>query len=184
MRNLVTALLTTGALLGAAGSASAVTASNTFTVSVTVNKTCSVAATSLGFGNYTPGVASVTAISTVSVNCTKGTTYTVGLDKGTTAGGTVAQRLMVQSGGTSTLQYNLCTTAAVPATGLCNGATLWGDGTTGTITQSGTGTGMGVGNVQSLTVYGGLPDNAVNQAAAVNGVSNGYSDVVTVNVNY
>jgi spore coat protein U-like protein len=184
MRNLVTALLTTGALLGVAGSASAVTTTSTFTVSATVLKTCSVSSGNLGFGNYTPGAGAVTATSTVAVNCTKGTTFTVALNGGTTAGGTVAQRLMLQTAGSSTLQYNLCTTA-VTAAGLCNGAaTAWGDGTLSTVTQPGTGAGMGAGNAQNFTVNGGLPDNATNQTAAVVGASTLYSDVVTVTVTY
>src|SRR5215469_5334034 len=84
MRNLLTALLATGALLGAAGSASATTVGTSFTVSATVLKTCSVAATNLGFGNYVPGSGVVpTATSTISVNCSKGTGFTVALDKGT-----------------------------------------------------------------------------------------------------
>ena len=184
MRNLLTALLATGALLGAAGSASAATVGTNFTVSTNVLKTCSVAAANLGFSNYTPGSGPQTATSTISVNCTKGTTFTVALDKGTTAGGTVAQRLMAQGGGAGTLQYNLCT-AAVTAAGACNGATLWGDGTGGTITQAGVGAGMGAGNVQNLTVNGGLPDNAFNQAAPVAASgSSAYTDTVGVTVTY
>jgi len=183
MRNVITALLTTGALLGAAGSASALTATNTFTVSATVLKTCSVSAGNLGFGSYTPGAGALTATSTVTVNCTKGTTYTVALNGGSTVGGTVAQRLMLQTAGTSTLQYNLCTTAPL-ATGLCNGSTAWGDGTGSTITQSGTGAGMGGGNATAFTVNGGLPDSGPNQTAAVVGASTVYSDVVTVTVTY
>src|SRR5215472_2657744 len=76
MRNLLTALLTTGALLGAAGSASAATVGTSFTVSATVLKTCSVSAANLGFGNYTPGSAPQSAQSNISVNCTKGTGFT------------------------------------------------------------------------------------------------------------
>lgn len=184
MRNVLTALLTAGALLGAAGSASAANpATATFTVSATVLKTCSVSATNLGFNNYTPGGGAQIATSTIAVSCTKGTGFQVALNAGSTAGGTVAQRLMLQTAGTGTLQYNLCTTAVTPA-GACNGATLWGDGTNGTIIQSGTGAGLGVGNIQSLTVNGGLPDNGFNQGATVAGASTLYSDLVTVSVAY
>jgi spore coat protein U-like protein len=185
MRKLLTALLTTGALLGAAGSVSALTTGTSFTVSATVLKTCSVTATNLGFPNFTPGSGPQTATSTISVNCTKGTGFTVALDKGTTAGGTEAQRLMAQGGGgTGTLQYNLCTTAVL-ASGLCNGASAWGDGTGGTITQAGTGAGMAAVNAQTLTVNGGLPDNAFNQAAAVAASGSSlYSDTVAVTVTY
>jgi len=185
MRKLLTALLTTGALLGAAGSAAALTVGTSFTVSATVLKTCSVAATNLGFGNYVPGSGVVpTATSTISVNCSKGTGFTVALDKGTTAGATITQRLMLQTAGAGTLQYNLCT-AAVTAAGACNGATLFGDGTGGTNAPTGTGAGMGAGNVQTVTVFGGLPDNAFNQAAPVAASgSSAYTDTVGVTVTY
>ena len=183
MRNVITAFVATGALLGGTVSAWAANpATATFTVSATVLKTCSVTATNLGFGSYTPGVAALTATSTVTVSCSNGTTYTVALDKGTTAGGTVAQRLMLETGGTSTLQYSLCTSPAVA--GVCPANTAWGDGNNGTVTQGGTGAGMAAVNAKAFTVNGGLPDNAFNQAAQVNGVSTAYSDLVTVSVAY
>ena len=125
------------------------------------------AANPLGFGNYTPGSGALAANTTVNVKCTKGTTFTVALNGGTTAGGTISQRLM--SNGTDTLQYNLYTTAAF--------ATLFGDGTTGS-TMPGTGT--GIATAVALTVFGSLPDNATNQ-----NVSTGaYSDTINVTVTY
>jgi spore coat protein U-like protein len=172
MRNVVTAFLTAGAMLGAASGASAASATTTFTVSASVLKTCSVSASNLAFGNYTPGAGALTATSSVSVLCTNGTTFTTALNGGTTTGGTVAQRLMAQSAGTGTLQYNLYTTAAH--------SIVWGDGTGSSVTESGTGAGMASGNAQSLTVFGQLPDNATNQAAPVAA----YSDVITVTVTY
>lgn len=177
MRNVLTALLTTGALLGAAGGASAAsTTTTTFTVSASVLKTCSVTATNLGFGNYTPGGGALTSTSTVSVLCTNGTSFTTALNAGSTTGGTVAQRLMAESGGSGTLQYNLYTTAAH--------STVWGDGTSSSVTQAGTGAGMAAADAQSLTVYGQLPDNAANQAAPVTGATTAYSDTITVTVTY
>jgi len=183
MRNLLTAMLTAGALLGAAGSASAANpATTSFTVTATVLKNCSVGATNLGFGNYTPGNGALTATSTITVSCTKGTTYTVALNGGS-SGGTVAQRQMLQTAGTSTLQYNLCTNVTTAA-GLCQANQAWGDGTNGTVMQNGTGAGMGGGNATAFSVNGGLPDNANNQTAAVVGISTLYSDLVTVSVAY
>jgi spore coat protein U-like protein len=176
MRNVLTALLTTGALLGTAGGASAATATSTFTVSANVLKTCSVSATNLAFGNYTPGGGALSSTSTVSVLCTNGTTFTAALNGGTTTGGTVAQRLMAESGGSGTLQYNLYTTVAH--------ATVWGDGTGSSVTLPGTGTGMALADAVSLTVYGQLPDSAANQAAPVTGATTAYSDVITVTVTY
>ena len=166
MRKIITASLAVAALV-AAGSASALTATTSFSVTATVLKTCSATATTLGFGNYTPGTGALTANTTINVKCTKGTGFTVALDKGTTATGTIAQRLMTN--GTDTLQYNLFTTAAF--------ATIFGDGTTG-VTQAGTGTGLA--SAVALTVYGSLPDSTLNQ-----GVSTGaYADTIGVTVTY
>jgi spore coat protein U-like protein len=176
MRNVLTALLTTGALLGAAAGASAAAVTTTFTVSANVLKTCSASATNLAFGNYTPGAGALTSTSTVSVLCTNGTAFTAALNAGSTSGGTVAQRLMAEGGGSGTLQYNLYTTAAH--------ATVWGDGTGSTVTQAGTGAGMAAADAQTLTVYGQLPDNATNQAAPVTGATTAYSDTITVTVTY
>ena len=170
MRNLLRAFVGTGILLGVAGGASAANpATTTFTVSATVLKNCTVSATNLTFGNYTPTGGAVAANSTVSVSCTKSTAFTVALNKGTTSGGTVAQRLLSDGSG-DTLQYNLYTTAAF--------ATVWGDGTGSSVTQAGTGAGMGTPQV--LTAYGQLPDSAANQAVP----PNPYSDTITVSVAY
>ncbi len=175
MRNFI-ACLSAGALLASAGAAQAATATTTFQVSATVLKNCTVAATNLGFGNYTPGGGTLTSTSTVSVLCTNGTTFTVALNGGTTTGGTIAQRLMAETGGAGTLQYNLYTTNTY--------ATVWGDGTGSSKTQAGTGTGMAAADAQVLTVYGQLPDNATNQAAPVVGASTLYTDTITVTVTY
>jgi spore coat protein U-like protein len=163
----------TVALLGAAGSASALTATTTFTVSVTVNSNCLVSAANLAFPNYTPAGGNQTANTTVSVRCTKGTPFTVALNGGSTAGGTVTQRLMTNGGSpASTVQYNLYTVA--------NFATIWGDGTGGTATVAGTGNGVTVANAVAETVYGELIDSAANQ-----GVPPGsYNDTITVTVTY
>src|SRR5215470_975860 len=149
MRNLI-ACLGAGALLATAGAANPAT--TTFQVSATVLKNCTVAATNVAFGNYTPTAGAVAANGTVSVKCTKNTAFTVSLDKGTTAGGAIAQRLMSDGAG-DTLQYNLYTTSGF--------ANVWGDGTGTSVTQGGTGAGLGT--AVALTVYGNLPDNATNQ---------------------
>ena len=172
MRKILACAVTT-ALVAASGSAGALTATNTFTVTATVKATCSVAVTgnTLGFGNYVPGSGTINQTATLNVNCTKGTPFTnVLLNAGSTAGGTVAQRLMAN--GANTLQYNLYTDNAH--------TTTWGDGVTGTPGAGGTGAGMAAANAVVYTVYGQLPDNATNQAA----VPGNYSDTVTITVNY
>jgi spore coat protein U-like protein len=157
-------------ILGAAGAelTQAASTTTTFAVTSTVQATCSATATTLAFGAYTPGAGTVTNNSTISVKCTKNTPYTVALNGGSTAGGTVAQRLMAS--GANHLQYNLYTAASL--------ATVFGDGSGSSQTE--TGTGAGVATANTLTVYGQLPDNATNQAA----VPGSYSDTITVTVSY
>jgi spore coat protein U-like protein len=169
MRNVLSALLATGALLAAAGGASAANpATTTFTVTATVLKNCTVAAAPLAFGNYTPTGGALAVNTTVSVSCTKSTPFNTELSAGTTTGSTIAQRLLGDGAG-DTLQYNLYTTA---------GFTIpWGI-TVGTNTVAGTGAGMGTPVVQ--TVYGQLVDSAANQAEP----PGNYSDTITVSVAY
>ena len=166
MRKIIAAAVAAALFVGV--SAHAVTTTSTFQVSATVLKTCSVSAAALAFGNYTPGTGNVPGTTTVNVLCTKTTPFTVALDKGTTVGGTIAQRLMAN--GANTLQYNLYTTNAY--------ATVFGDGTGTSVTQSGVGAGLGT--AAAFTVFGQLPDNATNQAV----VPGAYADTITVSVNY
>lgn len=158
--------------LVAAGSAAAGTASTTFTVTTIVNKNCLVTATALNFGTYVPTGGTLRASSTINVNCTKGTPFTVALNAGTTSGTTLAQRLLqnTTTGDTDTLQYNLYTSGSY---GL-----IWGDGS-GT-SQTVAGTGLGVLTSVPETVYGQLPDIPANQ-----NVSAGtYTDTITVTVTF
>ena len=90
------------------------------------------------------------------------------LNGGTTAGSTIAQRLLAQ--GANTLQYNLFTTAALTQ--------VFGDGSGTSKTVAGTG--AGVATAATVTVFGQLPDNATNQAS----VAGNYTDTITVTVTY
>jgi spore coat protein U-like protein len=170
MRNVLTALLTTGALLGAAGSALAANpATTTFTVTATVLKNCTVSAAALTF-NYTPGAGAATNSTTVTVNCTKGTPFNTELTAGGTAGTTIAQRLLSDGAG-DVLQYNLYTTAGL--------STPWGI-TIPTNTVAGNGGGMAAAAAVIQTVFGQVPDVAANQAIP----PGTYTDTITVNVAY
>lgn len=151
-----------------AGGAQALTATGNFAVTANLQSTCSTSAPALAFGAYTPGAGARSANTTISVRCTKSTPYTVALNRGTTTGGSFAQRLMAS--GTNTLQYNLYTSAAF--------TTVFGDGSP--LTGTGSGIGAGLGTANALTVFGNLPDNAANQAA----VPGNYTDTITVTVIY
>ena len=170
MRNVITALLTTGALLGVAGSASAGTATTSFLVTATVNSNCKVSAAPLTF-NYTPGGGTVNNTTTITVNCTKGTPFHTELTAGTTASTSIAQRLLNDGAAGDTLQYNLYRD---PAWTL-----VWGT-TDGTNTGDGSGGGMGVPQAVTQTVYGQVVDSAANQAIP----TGTYTDTITVNVQY
>ena len=159
-----------GALLVATGTAGAATRTATFGVSATVNPNCLVSATALNFGGY-DGTVDATSTSNISVRCSTGTTFAVGLSAGN-VGGTFAQRLLSGSG-TNKLQYNLFTSAAA--------TTVWGESiSASTTTMPGLGAGMASGSAQPFTVYGVLPNTLANQGAPT-GV---YNDTITVTVTY
>jgi spore coat protein U-like protein len=166
MRKILTATLAAAAL--AAGGAQAATTTTTFAVTATVQSTCSATAAALAFPNYTPGGGAQIGNTTISVKCTKNTPFTVLLNVGSTTGDAFAQRVM--GSGANTLQYNLFTAASL--------LTIFGDGTGGT--QTVTGTGLGVATANSVQVFGQVPDSATNQAA----VAGNYSDTITVTVSY
>jgi spore coat protein U-like protein len=137
------------------------TGTTNFTVTAVVAKDCTVTATNLAFGNYTGAVNNST--STVSVNCTSGTAYTVGLSTGLATGASVTNRSMTGPG-SALLHYGLYTNS---------GHTInWGN-TSGTNWVSGTGN----GSTQPLTVYGQI-------SAGQHSTPGSYTDTITVSVTY
>ncbi|WP_227243438.1 Csu type fimbrial protein [Paraburkholderia caribensis] len=122
--------------------AHAATRQTTFTVTLTLQTDCQIAATNLNFGTSGVIAANIDQTSTLTVTCSNGAPYTVGLDAGSVTGSTVANRLL---GGTGTpvptVAYQLYRDSARSLT--------WGQ-TAGTDTAAGTGTGA----AQTLTVYG------------------------------
>lgn len=142
------------------------TDSTSFSVTATVEDSCAVSATDLGFGSYDPIAGSnLDASSAVTAKCTDGTGYTIGLDAGTGGGATTDNRLMTLGGGTDTLSYDLYQDSAR--------TTLWKELGSGS-TVSATGNGM----EQTHGVYGRIPSG---QNSAVPG---SYSDTITVTISY
>lgn len=140
--------------------AQASTAQATILVTATVLSFCTISATPIAFGNYSS--AAVNSTSTVSVSCTAGTTYTVGLDQGTGTGATVASHKMAFL--SNTLNYTLYSDTGRTS--------VWGN-TIGTNTVAGTGTGL----AQSLTVYSQIPASQLASPGA-------YTDTVTATITY
>jgi spore coat protein U-like protein len=168
MHKFIKATLIAGTMV-AAGGANAATTTTTFPVTATVNSNCLVSATAMAFTPYTQTVAAVDQTSAISVRCSSGTTFNVGLNAGATTGATVTTRAMLN--GTNQLAYSLFSNAGR--------TTNWGS-TIGTDTMTGTGAGFAAGNVQTLTVYGRVPDTVANQGVP----AGAYTDTVTVTVTW
>ncbi|MET0182525.1 MAG: spore coat U domain-containing protein [Caulobacterales bacterium] len=135
---------------------------DTMDVTATVLATCDVIAQDLSFGNYDPIAASnVDAATTVSLTCTNGTPYHLGISLGAGTGASMATRYMKQ--GANQLGYTLYQ----------NGArtTLWGTATGDSLAGSGT------GSAATINVYGRIPMQQAVPAGS-------YSDTITVTVTW
>jgi spore coat protein U-like protein len=151
------------ALAPAPPTAEAATAVGSFTARIVIQAECQVVATStLDFGTSGILIADVDQSTTFQVQCTSTTAYSVGLDAGTTAGGTTTTRRMTS--GAATVDYAMFSDAARTIN--------WGN-------AAGVDTVAGVGNgaAQTYTVYGRVP---VQTAPA----PNTYTDTVTITVTY
>jgi spore coat protein U-like protein len=162
-RLVCTGILASACLLQSVELPLAATATSTFTVSITLAATCTVASpNTLDFGSNGILSANVDQTTTFTVTCSNTTPYNVGLDAGTGTGATVATRKMTSGG--ATVNYTLYSNAGR--------TTVWGN-TVGTDTVAGTGNGA----AQTLTVYGRVP----SQSTPAPGT---YTDTITVTVTY
>lgn len=120
---------------------------------------CSVTTVSVPFGDYDVFTKKATKTTgRVKVKCTATATYTISLSAGL---GTFTSRVMTS--GSKHLDYNLYTDSTR--------LTIWGDGTSGTVTVSSTDAG------NTYTVYGEIP-------GLQNVPVGSYSDTITVTVTY
>ena len=138
--------------------------SDFFNASAAVAAQCNTTATSLGFGSITVLSSQTDASSTITVQCTKNSPYTVGFSAGTTSGATIAQRLMAN--GTNTMLYNLYSNAGRTA--------IWGNSSGSWVS----GTGAGLALPQTLSVYGRVANGQTNLAVG------NYLETITVTVTY
>jgi spore coat protein U-like protein len=152
LKNMQRALLAAG-LIAATTSAFATLAQTTFQVQATVNAHCAVSALGLTFPNVDPTSTQTDGATTVTVNCTKNSPYTVGLDAGVSTGSTIPNRLMAS--GANTMQYNLYTDVAR--------STIWGNSAGSWVA----GTGAGMGTAQVLNVYGRVASGQTNLAVGL-----------------
>jgi spore coat protein U domain-containing protein, fimbrial subunit CupE1/2/3/6 len=140
--------------------ARAATATNTFAVTAQVAAKCTVSTSDIAFGSYDPtaGV-DLDAQGSLTVTCTKGTSFTVGLDNGTSAISGTRQ----MSGAGDVLGYELYSDSTR--------TTVW---TNAAMPASQDAAGK-AGNL--LYVYARIPAGQYPTAGS-------YSDTVTVTVNY
>ena len=151
--------------------AEAGTATAALTVQITITASCNIGASTLDFGSNA-GTAllagNINASTTVSVTCTTGTPYSIGMDNGANA--LVTQRRMISSG--NFVAYNLYTDA-----GHANAWTTAASSTTCTSANS-CALGTGNGTAQSTSIYGVVPSVATAPTPGA------YSDTVTMTVTY
>lgn len=117
--------------------------SSTFLVSLKVEKDCTITAgNTLNFGTATSSLINtdIPGSTTFSITCTNTTPYVLSLDAGTTAGSTVAARLLLGGTTATTVPYQLYTDNTY--------GTVWGN------TSGSTVAGTGSGQAQTITVNG------------------------------
>lgn len=142
----------------------AATDTDTFQVSITIQGECQlIAANNLDFGTQGILSADIDDTTTLTVQCTTGTAYDIGLDAGVGAGAGIAVRKMTGPGSV-TIDYSLYSDAGRTQ--------LWGD-TIPTNTVSGSGNGV----QQNYTVYGRVPAQSTPGPGT-------YSDTITVTVTF
>lgn len=151
-------------LLASDISATAATATGSLNVTITIQAECTVvSASDLDFGTHGVIDANLDQTTSISIQCTSGTPYAVGLDAGTGSGATLAARLMTGPA-SATVQYSLYRDAGR--------SQVWGD-TPGVDTADGTAN----GSAETLTVYGRVPAQATPGAGT-------YSDTVAITITY
>ena len=151
--------------------AQAGTATANMTVQITITASCTINTTTLDFGSN-PGTALVASAingsTTVSVTCTNGSPYSIGMDNGANVSG--SQRRM--NSGTNFLNYNLFVDAA-----RLNAWTTAASSSTCTTANS-CYLGTGSGAAQSVNIYGTVPSTGTAPATGV------YTDTVTMTITF
>lgn len=175
MRSLVVRFLcVTAAVVASLTSlnAQAGTATSNLTVQITITASCTINAATLDFGSNVAGTTlvstNVDAATTVSVTCTSGSPYSIGMDNGANVSG--SQRRM--KSGSNFLNYNLYVDS-----GRTNAWTTAASSSTCT-TASSCFLGTGSGSSQSVNIYGRVPSIGTAPPTGT------YTDTVTMTITY
>ncbi|VVD66963.1 secreted pili protein involved in motility and biofilm formation [Pandoraea morbifera] len=146
----------------ACGSAMTAAPGVPFTSNVTVINNCTIAATNITFDSQSTLTSDVSGSGQLTLQCTNNDAYRVALSGGLS--GSVSARRMTGATGAS-VDYQLYLDSAR--------TTIWGDGTSGTSTL----TGIGSGLIQFIPIYARVP----SQSTPLPGV---YTDTVTATIQF
>lgn len=147
------------------------TATSNLTVQIIITAACTINAATLDFGSNAGTAlvsANVDAATTVSVTCTNGSPYSIGMDNGANVSG--SQRRM--KSGANYLNYNLYVDA-----GRINAWTTAASNSTCTTANS-CYLGTGNGSAQSVSIYGRVPSIGTAPPTGT------YTDTVTMTITY
>ena len=167
MRPITTCLLAIGLALAGAAPAFAATDTTQFNVTITITSVCDIHTTAplpVNFGSVSSSATNVDQQGQLTVNCTPGTAYTIGLDNGQN-GTDVNSRKMAN--GANLVPYQLYR-AAARGPGDVWGSTVGAGGNV----LAGSGTGAAV----NVPVYGRTP--------SANFPAGTYNDVVIATITY
>lgn len=154
------------ALLAAAPLASAATASDTMTVSITIENSCTIAANDLSFGTQNTLAANIDADTTVDIVCTGAGPLSIEFTAGAGGAATFATRQMTDAVSNDTIAYSLFADAGRTQ--------VLGDATGGSVVIAGSST----GGTDSFPVYGRVFGGQNPKSVG------SYSDTVTATVTF
>jgi len=151
---------------GSCGPNDPIAQASSFVATAQVGADCTLSIPDVSFGTVTRLTSPIDAVTSATVTCTSGAPWTLAMNAGSTPGNTYASRRMSLGGsGPGAVQYQIYRDPGP--------ANVWGNGTMGTVTRSGTGAGV----AQSIPIYLRVPP----QAPQAEGT---YSDTVTATLTF
>lgn len=151
---------------GSCAPAGMIPQASSFPVNAGVVADCTLNIPDVSFGTVTRLTSPINATTNATVTCTSGAPWTLAMNAGSTPGNTYASRRMSLGGsGPGAVQYQIYRDPGP--------ANVWGNGTMGTVTRTGT----GAGTPQSIPIYLQVP----TQGPQAEGI---YSDTVTATLTF
>lgn len=141
----LTAAVLAGAAAFAVSPAFAGNATGSINVGLTVTDDCTIATNDIDFGSTGIVESNIDTSADITIECTKGTAYAIGLDGGSTGNNTAARKMT--AGGADTVNYQLYSNAGY--------STVWGNTVGADTVDSAAATG---GN-ETHTIYARVPSH-------------------------